>query len=286
MFQESLGESIMRSLWHNRLKALAIVSVTVALTTIFHYRNPVKYETSTLLRVMSTDTASQESLAASMNGILAQKPALAEALQEPSLEAQRGVGDAYSLVDSGPGLVKLVVRHDNPDRLQKLGDSLIQALSDHYLGFNAEADRFSVEGLTRKKEALQNKLVGLKVELANLQTADLTQPRELSPEAQEIERLALDIQKDRRHLAELPRIRRVATQETTANYQEAKSLFQTVKNQLSELLKNYREKHPRVVQAMNQLTEAETRLKSASKKRDHEAPNPDIPTLEQGIREK
>ncbi|HNV68360.1 MAG TPA: polysaccharide biosynthesis tyrosine autokinase [Candidatus Ozemobacteraceae bacterium] len=287
MAQETLGEGIWRSLSANRRKALLIIGAAIALTTFFHYQSPVTYESAALLRVLSSDAARQENLAASMNGILAQDGVLRDLMTRAGLTPEAiDPKDRIRLEDAGNGLVKLIVRHESSAVLQTLSNAAVQMLSDHYLGFNAEEDSFALESLRRKKMALQEKLDQSKLELASLEQQTANPEAAVAPAERELQLLTLDLESDRRRLAEMPRVRKVSVQEQSPEYADARARFNAAKGQLSELLKNYREKHPRVVEAMNELSSAEARLKQASRARTREEPNPEIAECEKVIAEK
>ncbi len=245
------------------------------------------YESSALLRVLSSDAARQENLAASMNGILAQDGVLREALIKAGLNT--GISNPKECVfveDAGNGLVKLFVRHESAAVLEQLSNAAVQLLSDHYLGFNAEEDSFALESLRRKKTALQEKLDQARQELTSLEQENTTTDAVLSPEERELQLLTLEVESDRRRLAEMPRVRRVSIQEQSPEYAEARARFNAAKGRLTELLKNYREKHPRVIEAINELSTAEAKLKQASRARTREEPNPEVAEFEKVVMEK
>jgi len=276
MAQENLFEGIFRSLNHNKKAAFLIILLAILATTLFHRAFPTLYESHSLLRVLSSDDTSGSSLASSMNGILSQKPLILEALKNEGLEQQvKNPGDFFSIEDAGPGLVKLSVKHSNPAVLKELGDILIKILSEKYLAYSSEADKFEIEALEMKKNAILEKMKSTKAEMESMTNpAPNPESSEHSGLEEEIRQVELKLEESRQRLATIPKIRVVASKEQTREFSALKEKLAKSRAYLAELLFTYREKHPRVIKANAEISEIETNLKSISSKKDREEPNP------------
>lgn len=286
MAVENLIEGVWRSLRLNRWKALLIIGVALAATTVSARYFPVVYESNSLLRVLSTEDVSKSELAASMNGLLSQRPVVQETLRDKGITRDpRTTADLFLLEDAGPGLVKLVVRHANPSTLRELGDTLIQTLSEQFLPFSSEADRLEQSALERKKEALEEKLTQLRQDLVTAQTQPLvsTDPPEKMAIDAELQAQAARLEEARRKVAEAPRTLKVASTEESEEYRRIKRELSRNREQLTDLLRNYREKHPRVVQANAEVAVLERSLKAVNIRRDREIPNPELETLQNDV---
>jgi len=287
MAQENLFEGIFRSLKKNLNKAMLIIVAVIVVTTTLNCCFPTIYESHSLLRVLSTEGGSEKSLASSMNGILSQRAILSEALKSCGLEISgKPAHEVFSIEDAGPGLVKLVVRNENPQLLKGMGDSLIKTLSDKFLGYSSEADVFEIEALEKKRDLLLGKTKSAKLELAQLRNSpqDLTSTRpELQNMEEEIAAVEQRIQDLRQKLQTIPKILVVASKETTKSYSETFSALTEARYNLADMLRTYREKHPKVVTLNTIISQLETKLKAVSRKKDREEPNQKYEIIQKDI---
>ena len=146
MVQESLIEGIFRSLRKNAGWATIIIGLAVLSAFLLNRYVPTIYQSESLLRVMTTENAGEISVAATMQGVLSQRRVIDEIARKSGLdEAEIRREDAISFKDAGAGLITMAVRHENPVQLKELGNAVIQVLSEHFLGYNSEAQEFSVK---------------------------------------------------------------------------------------------------------------------------------------------
>jgi len=285
MAQESLIEGILRSLGCNRRQAFLIIAFSLLLTTLINRHFPPTYESTALLRILSSEETSGENLAASMNGILSQNQTLQDVCTACGIDPSAALAqEMFSLEDGGGGLVKLVVKNYNPRVLQSLGDSLIKTLSDRFLRYNDEANSLEIQSLDRKKTLLLEKLEASKNEVSSLKTSQL---QAASPEALALEDDAnaeeAKIKELRKQQQVLPRIKVVSSRELTSSFSQTANALSESRASLFELLKTYREKHPKIIHLAGQIDRLEARLKGFSRVRDHEQLNPEFESIQKNI---
>ncbi|HMM60682.1 MAG TPA: hypothetical protein PKC25_11210, partial [Candidatus Rifleibacterium sp.] len=166
MVQESLIEGIFRSLRKNAGWATIIIGLAVLASFLLNRYAPTVYQSESLLRVMTTENAGEISVAATMQGVLSQRRVIDEIARKSGLdEAEIRREDIITFKDAGAGLVTMGVRHVNPIQLKELGNAVIQVLSEHFLGYNSEAQEFSVKNLQNKLDHLEKSLGELRQEL-------------------------------------------------------------------------------------------------------------------------
>lgn len=290
MAQESLFEGIIRSLGRNKGKALLILLISLFFTVILNRVHPPVFEGRSLLRIMTTETDAGNSLAASMNGLLAQRSVVREVIKSCGLDGSfQPTGEPFVFEDAGPGLVKLSVRHSNPGVIKNMGESLVKVLSEQFLGFSSEALQFELEALEGKRKVLLGKIKEARAgwAKANLQPNDESvQDDSRSLLEAEIDILQSEIDADRTKLGTMPRILVVASKQMTQEYEKANSALKKARNNLAELLKTYREKHPKVIEADRKIATLESSLKAVSRKRDQEMVNGEYLALQARIEER
>ncbi|NLI78117.1 MAG: polysaccharide biosynthesis tyrosine autokinase [Candidatus Riflebacteria bacterium] len=288
MAQESLFEGILRSLGRNRKQAFFIIACAVLLTTVINHHLPPLYESSALLRILASDQEAAAGLAASMNGILSQKATLQEVCRTCGLDPATAMSqDLFTLEDAGSGLVKLTVRNTDPDVLRELGDNLIKSLSERFLKYSCETSDLEIQALERKKALLQEKLEAARGEIARLETGPggPTIVPEAAPLEEEAQAIETQIEEWRKHLQTLPRIKVVSSRELTRSFSETSNSLSEARARLFDLLKTYREKHPKVIAVTDLIDRLESRLKGFSRVRDREELNPDFLKTQRRIEE-
>ncbi len=287
MAQESLFEGILRSLGRNRTQAFFIIAGTVLLTTVITHHFPPVFESTTLLRILASDQEGAAGLAASLNGILSQKQTLQEICRTCGLDPASAFGqDPFTLEDAGSGLVRLTVRHSDPEVLPDLSETIIKSLSDKFLKFTGESEDLEMQALARKKALLEEKLEAGRAEIARLesQSSALSHPDAI-PLEEEIQRVEAQLEQQRKHLQSLPRIKVVSSRELTRAFTDTSNALSEARTNLFDLLKTYREKHPKVVEATSLIDRLEQKLKGFSQVRDREELNPEFLQTQRRIEE-
>ena len=277
MVQESLIEGIFRSLRKNAGWATIIIGLAVCASFLLNRYAPTIYQSESLLRVMTTENASEVSLAATMQGILSQSKVIDEIAGRCTVnEADIRCEDVISLRDSGPGLVTLAVRHNNPVQLKDLGNAVIQVLSEHFLGYNSEAQDFAVKALENKLQHLEKSIVDLKQEMVKSSVASTIKADDqtLSTEIA-INQLEEKIDINSQRLQTTPEIVFYYAEEESAGYRKCKQELQAERNALAELFKSYKEKHPRIIAAKNRVSSLESKLASAHSNVQKKKSNPE-----------
>jgi capsular exopolysaccharide synthesis family protein len=281
MAQETLYAGMFRSLKHNKFSTLFIIGLSLVGTFFFHRSFPTLYEQKALLRVLTTEISSEKSLAASVNGILSQRQVVEELLKDAGYEDTIILPtDYYTAEDAGSGLVQLVIRHPQPANLSPLMDTVIKALSEKFLGFSSEADRFEQEALERKQTVIAEKIKDTRDECSAANDAALPTPNlnvGLLEEGIKAQEMKVDELKQK--LSLLPRVQVTASQEKSPEYQEIRSKLSRTRSALSELLLTYREKHPKVMKVNTEIRDLESRLRQVSSRKDRREANPEYEAL-------
>ncbi|RCK79983.1 MAG: Tyrosine-protein kinase EpsD [Candidatus Ozemobacter sibiricus] len=287
MAQESLFEGILRSLGRNRTQAFFIIAGTVLLTTLITHHFPPVFESTALLRILASDQEGATSLAASMNGILSQKQTLQDICRACGLDPASTFGqEPFTLEDAGSGLVRLTVRHSDPEVLPELSATIIKSLSDKFLKFAGESGELEMQALERKKALLEEKLEANRQEIAQLEgRATAINHPDAAPLEEEIQQLEARLEQQRKHLQSLPRIKVVSSRELTRSYTDTSNALSEARNHLFDLLKTYREKHPKVIEATSLIDRLERKLKGFSQVRDREELNPEFLQTQRRIEE-
>lgn len=281
MVQESLVEGIIRSLRQNAGWAITIIGLAVIFSFLLNRHIPTVYQSESLLRVLTTENEQRTSLAASMQGILSQKIITSQIAQKSGLsENEIRREEVISLIDAGPGLVKLMVRYENPVLLKELGNAVIQVLSEQFLGYSSEAQEFEIKNLQKKLEHLEARLT----EIRQTEVSD-------NPEkAEEIDEATLLLESNMHQIQEkidtlgqklqiTPKEVFYYQEEETPEYRKFTSQLKEERNELAELFKNYKEKHPRVIACKNRIESIEFNLKQARTKVQKQRANSEYTTL-------
>ena len=264
MVQESLIEGIFRSLKKNAGWATLIIGLSVASAVLINKYFPTVYETSALLRVMTTESSHNTSLAASMNGILSQKSIIKEALTECGLESDYKKENLYNLEDKGNGLVKLSLRHENPNALKDLGNSVIKILSNQFLGYSSEERDFELKALNKKVSHLENQISITRMELAKASANSTTQIDDATLELENtLHQLEEKIEIGQKRLQTIPEVTFYSVWETNANHRSVSRQLTEAQNKLAELFKTYMDKHPKVIAAKTRIARLEKKLKAS-----------------------
>jgi len=265
MVQESLIEGIIRSFRKNAGWATVIIGLSVVFAVFLNRYIPTVYQSESLLRVMTTEAGRDVSIAASMHGLLAQKSVIAQIAQKSGLsETEIRREDVISLIDHGPGLVMLTVRHENPVLLKELGNAIIDVLSEHFLGYNSEAQEFEIKALKKKLTHLETSINDIRQTIAT--RASVTTAK-IDDSTLVLENLAHQLEEkidiNGRRLQTVPKEVFYYQEEETPAYRQLNSQLRAERNELAELFKNYKEKHPRVIACQNRIKELEGSLKKS-----------------------
>ncbi|KAF1080963.1 MAG: hypothetical protein GQF41_2777 [Candidatus Rifleibacterium amylolyticum] len=265
MVQESLIEGIIRSFRKNAGWATVIIGLSVVFAVFLNRYIPTVYQSESLLRVMTTEAGHDVSIAASMQGLLAQKAVIAQIAQKSGLnETEIRRDDVISLVDHGPGLVMLTVRHENPVLLKELGNAIIDVLSEHFLGYNSEAQEFEIKALKKKLTHLETSINEIKQEIVAQKSISVAK---VDDSTLVLENLAHQLEEkidvNGRRLQTVPKEVFYYQEEETPAYRKLNSQLSAERNELAELFKSYKEKHPRVIACQNRIKELEGSLKKS-----------------------
>lgn len=262
MVQESLIEGIFRSLRKNAGWATIIVGLAVMVSFLLNRYAPTVYESESLLRVMTTENTSEISLAATMQGVLSQRTVVEEIARKCNMsEADIRRDEVISLSDAGPGLVTLAVRHENPVQLKELGNVVIQVLSEQFLGYNSEAQDFAVKALQKKLQHLENSITELKQQLLKASISETVKIDEQTMGIENaINQLEEKIDINGKRLQTIPAEVFYYQEEENPEYRSLNTELQNERNQLVELFKSYKEKHPRVKACQNRIASLEKNL--------------------------
>ncbi len=275
MIQESLIEGIFRSLKRNAGWATIIVALAVVASAMINRFFPAIYQSQSMLRVMTSEQTADLSIAASMNGVFAQKNVLAELANECGLAADEVINrNLVEFQDAGAGLVKLIVRHENPACLKEISQTAIRILSDRFLVFSAEKREFEIKAAEKKIEHLEQALNQAREDLvkANLTTTIKVDEITLQLENQ-LHQLEEKIDLNRKKLQTTPETTFYYIEEETSAYRKLNQELNKAQNQLAELFKSYKEKHPKVVECKAQIKSLENKLKKSRTRTRKQKPN-------------
>ncbi len=276
MNQESLIGSLFRSLLTHKLAAVGIVLLCIALTVAAHHWSPPVVESRALLRVVANDVGPERhDYAATMRGILSQSDLVERALKAAGLDA---IPESFcEFANAGGDMVDLTVRLNQHDALPKLIDSLVSTLSDQFLGFANANERQELASLEQRRTLLTGKIN----ELTNSSEAGTIIPSaqiaQLETRKQEI---AIAIAEANRKLAITPR--ELPVKNANAERTTLQTLLRNARRDYELLLTRYREKHPKVRAAGDQVIALEQRLRDCPPQPESQI-NPEIARLERAI---
>lgn len=277
MVQESLIEGIFRSLRKNAGWATLIVGLAVCAAFMLNRYAPTIYQSESLLRVMTTENANEVSLAATMQGILSQRKVVEEIAKKCGInEDDIRREDVIAFKDSGHGLVSLAVRHENPVQLKELGNAVIQVLSEHFLGYNSEAQEFAVKALQNKLDHLEASIAELKQNLVKASISSTVKIDEQTLETEiAVNQLEEKIDINSQRLQTTPEEVFYYQEEETTEYQRFSRNLKEERNQLAELFRSYKEKHPKVIACQNRISSLENSLSNGKSKVKKKKSNPE-----------
>ena len=285
MGQESLFEGIVRSLKKNAGWAVLIMALAVTASFLINRFAPSLYKSSSLLRVMTTADMSEKDIAAEMNGVLAQKEVQEEIINKCHLDRKFiKPNDLASLSSSGAGLLTLTVKYQDPTLLSEINTTVIQILSERFLGYSAETREFSAKALQKKMEHLEKTITQLRKELITSSSHESWQNNsEVVDLENKITMLEEKIDMSSKLLQTTPRKVFYYAEEESPQYKSVKKQLNVARNELAELYKNYKDKHPKVIACQNNIKDLEYRLSKASTRVRKEKNNPDYLTISADI---
>lgn len=285
MGQESLIEGIVRSLRKNAGWAIFIIALAVLASFLINRFAPSVYQSSSLLRVMTTADLSEKDIAAEMNGVLAQKDVQEEIAQKLNLNGKQiKNGNLANLTTSGAGLLTLTVKYEDPTMLKDIGTTVIQVLSDHFLGYNSEAQEFSAKALETKLKHLEETISGLRKQMITSSAHDEIQSdNEIVELENKVQMLEEKIDMSKKLLQTTPQKVFYYAEEESPQYKSVKKQLNVARNELAELYKTYMDKHPKVIACQNNIKDLEYRLSKANTKVKKQKNNPDYLTIKSDI---
>jgi capsular exopolysaccharide synthesis family protein len=276
MIQESLIEGIFRSLRKHAGWATIIVGLAVIASVFINRYFPAVYESQALLRVMTSENASEYNIADSMNGVFSQKNVLAELANECGLSAEEAINtDIVSFKDGGAGIVKLFIRHNNPSSLDDISKAAIKILSERFLLFSSEKRDFAIKVAQKKIEQLENTLNEARAGMAKVSVDASFKVDDLTMQLEnEMHQLEEKIDLNGKKLQTMSSTIFYYVEEENAAYRKYSKDLNQARNELAELFKDYKEKHPKVVSCQTQIKELEKKLKSSRTRKKKEKANP------------
>lgn len=265
MIQESLIEGIFRSLRKNAGWATVIIGLAVIAAALINRFFPAIYQSQAMLRVMTSEQSQDLSIAASMNGVFAQKTVLAELANDCGLAADEVINrNLVEFEDAGAGLVKLIVRHENPASLKEISQAAIRILSDRFLVFSAEKREFEIKAAQKKIEHLEQALNETRASLAQAQTATSIKVDDITLQLEnELHQLEEKIDLNKKKLQTTPETTFYYVEEETKEYRSFNRELNQARNRLAELFKDYKDKHPKVVECKAEIKALENKLKKS-----------------------
>lgn len=285
MGQESIIAGIFRSLKRNAGWAVFIMATAVSASFLVNRFSPSVYKSTSLLRVMTTANVSEKDIASEMEGVLAKKEVQEEISQK--LDIDENLIKSNKLVTlsaAGSGLVSLTVKYEDPSRLKEIGSTVIQVLSDHFLSYNEEAREFTEKGLEKKLEHLEKSITDLKQQLV---TASINETVETDAHIVQLENSVQQMEEKIEMLSKLlqttPKMVFYYQEEEAPQYKSLTNQLKTARDELAELFKNYKEKHPKVIACQNNIKSLEYRLSKATTKVKKQKSNPEYAALEADI---
>ena len=285
MGQESLFEGIVRSLKKNAGWAVLIMALAVSASFFINRFAPSLYKSSSLIRVMTTAELSEKDIAAEMNGVLAQKEVLDEIIKKCNLDKKHiKPNELASLSTSGSGILTLTVKYEDPSALNEINTAVIQILSERFLGYSAETREFSAKALQKKLEHLEKTISQLRKELITSSSHESWQNNsEVVDLENKVTMLEEKIDMSSKLLQTTPRKVFYYAEEESPQYKSVKKQLNVARNELAELYKSYKEKHPKVIACQNNIKDLEYRLSKASTRVRKEKNNPDYLTISADI---
>lgn len=281
MIQESLIEGIFRSLRKNAGWATIIIGLTVLTSAIVNRYFPAIYESQALIRVMTSENASDVSIAASMNGVFSQKDVLIELARECRLSADEVINQSVvSFEDAGAGMVKLFARHNDPGALNDINKSAIRILSDRFLVFGAEKREFEIEASQKKLQHLEASLNEARNMLVKASTEMTVKVDDLTLQLEnELHQLEEKIDINGKKLQTTPETVFYYQEEETREYKTISRKLNSARNKLAELFKSYKEKHPKIVACKAEVSSLEKKLKNSRTRTRKQKANPEYIAL-------
>ncbi len=285
MGQESLFEGIVRSLKKNAGWAVLIIALAVSASFLINRFAPSLYKSSSLIRVMTTAEMSEKDIAAEMNGVLSQKEVQEEIINKCHLDRKFvKPNELANLSSSGSGLLTLTVKYQDPSALSEINTAVIQVLSERFLGYSAETREFTAKALQKKMEHLEKTISQLRKELITSSSHETWQNNsEVVDLENKVTMLEEKIDMSSKLLQTTPRKVFYYAEEESPQYKSVKKQLNVARNELAELYKNYKEKHPKVIACQNNIKDLEYRLSKASTRVRKEKNNPDYLTISADI---
>ena len=285
MGQESLFEGIVRSLKKNAGWAVLIMALAVSASFLINRYAPSLYKSSSLIRVMTTADLSEKDIAAEMNGVLAQKEVQEEIISKCRLNRKHiKPNDLASLSTAGSGILTLTVKYEDPTVLNEINTAVVQILSERFLGYSAESREFSAKALQKKMEHLEKTITQLRKELITSSSNESWQNNsEVVDLENKVTMLEEKIDMSSKLLQTTPRKVFYYAEEESPQYKSVKKQLNVARNELAELFKSYKEKHPKVIACQNNIKDLEYRLSKASTRVRKEKNNPDYLTISADI---
>ena len=285
MGQESLFEGIVRSLKKNAGWAVLIMALAVSASFLINRYAPSLYKSSSLIRVMTTADLSEKDIAAEMNGVLAQKDVQEEIINKCHLNRKHiKPNDLASLSTSGSGILTLTVKYEDPTVLNEINTAVVQILSERFLGYSAESREFTAKALQKKMEHLEKTITQLRKELITSSSNESWQNNsEVVDLENKVTMLEEKIDMSSKLLQTTPRKVFYYAEEESPQYKSVKKQLNVARNELAELFKSYKEKHPKVIACQNNIKDLEYRLSKASTRVRKEKNNPDYLTISADI---
>lgn len=285
MGQESLFEGIARSLKKNMGWAIFIMAMAVVASFFINRFAPSLYQSSSLIRVMTTAGFSEKDIAAEMNAVLAKKEVQEKIAKKCSIdEKSMKTRDIARLTSAGADLLTLTVKHEDPAMLKDLGTAVIQVLSEHFLGYSSEAQEFSSKALISKVEHLEKSITDLRQQMVNNSLSnDLKSDAEIINLENRIQILEEKIDMSSKLLQTTPEKVFYYSEEESPQYRSLKKQLSAARNELAELYKTYMDKHPKVISCQNNIKDLEFRLSKANTKVKKQKNNSDYIILQSDI---
>lgn len=285
MGQESLFDGIVRSLKKNAGWAIFIIALSVLASFFINRFSPSIYKSSTLLRIMTPAELSENDIASEMNGVLAQKDVQDEIIKKCNLNRKNiKPNELAKLTSSGSGILTLTVKYEDPSLLNEIGTTVIQVLSNRFLDYSAEAQEFSAKILQNKLEQLEKSITKLRqLKITSAIRDDSQANSEIVDLENKIQMLEEKIEMSSKLLQTTPQKIFYYAEEDSPQYKSVKQQLKVARNELAELYKTYKEKHPKVIACQNNIKDLEYRLSKARTKVQKQKSNPDYLTIKSDI---
>ena len=285
MGQESLFEGIIRSLKKNFGWAVFIIALAVLASFLINRFAPSVYQSSSLLRVMTTAELSEKDIAIEMNGVLALKEVQDEIIEKCNLDRKKiKRNELAKLATAGSGLLTLTVKYEDPLMLNEIGTTVIQVLSNRFLDYSAEAQDFSAKILENKITHLENAITNLRSQKIALSNNEKTNnDSEIVDLENKVQMLEEKIEMSSKLLQTTPQKVFYYVEEESPQYKSLRKQLNTARNELAELYKSYKDKHPKVIACQNNIKDLEFRISKARTKVQKQKSNPDYLTIKSDI---